>query len=142
MLGRFSAGAGIGAYEGADFHLRCVQESGSHTILKWFVHEVQVGDPIFDDRIFVRTSDPARAADVLAHPGIQSALLGLLSHKVHKNEIGGHHVTVKGPTLTVSIRPVPKRTPEQLLELKLETAALALHLRDVLRQHGAGAPVP
>jgi hypothetical protein len=131
-LGRFCAGAGVGQAQDPDFQLSCVPQSAVHAIMKWVVHEVEVGDPVFDTRIYVRTSDPVRAAELLADEGVQSALLALLS-KVRKNELVGNHVTLKGPNLVVNVRPLEALSPARVVDLKLETAALALHLRDGLK---------
>ncbi|MBW2258327.1 MAG: hypothetical protein JRI25_27530 [Deltaproteobacteria bacterium] len=91
-------------------------------------NEVEVGEPVFDRKVYVRTSDPARASEVLANDGVQSALLALLTG-VRVNEVVGNHVTLKGPTLTISMKPLGGITPERIQELKTETVALALHLR-------------
>jgi hypothetical protein len=49
--------------------------------LKLFSKEVQVGDPMFDDFIHIRTDDRAAAHAFLQHTGVQSVLMDL---------VGGH----------------------------------------------------
>jgi len=124
---RFCAGLGIPG-QAPGFRLRCVPELATHKVWKLVSHEVEVGDPTFDARIYVRTSHPDAAAELLSIEGVQSALLSLLTD-VRVNELVGNHVTLEGPTLTISMRPIGGAPPERIQELKLETAALALHLR-------------
>lgn len=112
----------------AEFYLRCAPELLHHKVVKWVVHEVEVGDPIFDKRVFIRTSDPERASLFLANDGTQSTLLSLLTG-LRTNDMIASHVTVERGVLKVNIRPLASRTPEQTQELQLETAVLALHLR-------------
>jgi hypothetical protein len=133
-LGWFSAGLGLAGMP-EDFYLSCVPEILHHKALKWVVHEVEVGDPVFDSRVFVRTSDPEMARALLALEGVQSALLGLLSG-VKVNEIVSNHVTLKGPTLTVRVRPMPLISADQVQALKIETSALALLLCGFARENG------
>jgi len=125
-LGWFSAGLGIPGQD-PEFHLKCVPETWKYKLLKVLTHEVEVGDPVFDSRIYVRTSDDAAARELLADEGVQSALLALLTD-VRVNELASNHVTLDGPTLTVSSRPLGGLSPERIQELKLEVTALALHL--------------
>ncbi|NCG19360.1 MAG: hypothetical protein GWP91_10165 [Rhodobacterales bacterium] len=112
----------------ADFYLRCTPELWHHKVAKWVIHEVQVGDPAFDKRVFIRTSDPDRASEILANDGMQSALLSLLTG-LRTNELIASHVTVERGVLQVNIRPTDSLSPERTQELQLETAVLALHLR-------------
>ncbi len=125
-FGWFHAGLGLPGAD-PDFHLSCVPEMLHHKVIKWVQHEVQVGDPAFDKQIYVRTSDPGRAAQVLANEGVQSCLLTFLT-EVRTNDIKGNHVTLKGPTLTLSSRRLTAPSQEQILELKVETAVLAILL--------------
>jgi len=124
---RFCAGLGIPEQD-PDFYLKCVPELWYHKLIRLVSNEVEVGEPVFDRKVYVRTSDPARASEVLANDGVQSALLALLTG-VRVNEVVGNHVTLKGPTLTISMKPLGGITPERIQELKTETVALALHLR-------------
>jgi len=125
-LGWFNAGLGLPNAD-ADFHLSCVPEMITHKILKWVVHEVEVGDPAFDKAVYVRTSDRERAAKLLANEGLQSCMLTFLT-AVRVNELASNHVTLKGPTLTLASRPLGSLPPERVQALKVETAVLALHL--------------
>ncbi len=126
QLMRFCAGLGLPGQD-PNFYLKCVPELSFHKLVKVVSSEVEVGEPAFDRQIYVRTSDPVRAEQVLANEGVQSALLALLTG-VRVNELVGNHVTLMGPTLTVSTRPLETMTPERIEDLKLETAALALCL--------------
>jgi hypothetical protein len=127
QLMRFSAGLGV-PYQDPGFALKCVPELWAHKVAKLGLQEVEVGDPAFDSRIFVRTNDPEQARAVLASEGVQSALLALLTG-VRTNELVGNHVTLEGPTLLVSTRPLGGLSDDEIQELRLETTALALHLR-------------
>ncbi len=121
---RFAAGLGLPNPPGLT--LRCQPYLWYHRLLALFVGRFTVGDPTFDDRVFVKTSGPEEARAVLTE-GVQTALLALLG-SVKVNDIGGNHVTLNGPTLTVAVRPLGGTSPERVLELKLATASLALQL--------------
>jgi hypothetical protein len=51
-----------------------------HKLIKLFSDELQAGDPIFDDRIYVDTEQRDATAALLASETIQSALLQLVAH--------------------------------------------------------------
>jgi len=125
-LGWFHAGLGL-PHADADFRLVCVPEQLHHKVLKWVVHEVEVGDPLFDRRVYIRTSDPTRAKQLLEAEGLQSALIVFLTD-VKVNELLNNHVTLDGPTLTIATRPMESLTPARIQALKIEAAALALPL--------------
>lgn len=135
LMGRFCVGAGIGPVEAPEFTLRFTPQLARHAVVKLVVREVEVGDPIFDDRIYVRTSDPERAAALLADEGLQSAVLALLSD-VKLNELKCNYIALEGPRLEVVVRPLAALDPDHVARLQLEAAALALQLRSGLR--GAG----
>jgi hypothetical protein len=124
-LGRFEAGLGVAGAPEA-FELVCTPERLLHAAVKWVVREVEVGDPLFDDAVFVRTSDAERARAVLTE-GMQSALLALLG-ATRPNEIAGNSVRISGPTVIVSVRPLSGLDDDALLTHQRATAALALHL--------------
>ncbi len=126
-LQRFSAGLSIPGLPG-DFFLRCAPELWHHQVVKMVVHEVQVGDPLFDRRVYIRTSDPDLAADMLSNEGVQSALLALLSG-LRTNELLANQVAIHGNTVTISVKPEAGLSEERVLDLKLETAALAIQLK-------------
>jgi hypothetical protein len=129
VLGTFEAQVRVPGIP-ADFQLNCRREGWAHQASKLFVHELQLGDPVFDANIFIRTSDPSRAGLLLANEGLQSAVLGLLA-SVQPSVVAGSFVHVAGETLRVVSRPVVYHADEDLfLRMKLEVAALALHLRD------------
>ena len=129
---RFSAGLGLPRQD-PNFKIRFAPEAWHHTVSKLFVDEVQVGDPLFDDAVFVRTSNESLAREMLASEGVQSALLMLLSD-TRPNELLASHVTLEGPTLTVSLRTNASLTAQRIQELQLATAALAIQFVKKARQ--------
>ena len=127
QLMRFSAGMGI-ADQDPNFQLSCKPELWYHKLLGMVAGDHRIGDPGFDPKIWVKTSDPEKATTLLKQDAIQSPILAMLSG-VRVNELVGNHVTLKGPTLLISTRPLGGLPDEKIQELKLEAAALALHLR-------------
>lgn len=124
---RFSAGLGI-ADQDPDFYLKCTPELWFHKVRKVVSEDFEVGDACFDDQIWVQTSKPAVAAEVLGKDGVRQALLALLTD-VRVNELVGDHVTLKGPTLLISMRPLGGLSEPDVQKLKMQATALALHLR-------------
>ena len=127
QLMRLSAGFGIPDQD-PELELRCVPAVWHHRLRELVTTDVETGDAVFDDALWITASDDARAAKLLRHEGVQSAVLALLSG-VRQNELASNHVTLKGPSLLISTRPLAS-TAEKLQELKIEATALALHLRD------------
>ncbi len=126
-LMRFSAGLGIAEQDPA-LQLKCAPELWYHKIMNAVARDFEIGDADFDDQIRIRTSDPDAARSILGNEGARSAIIALLG-AVRVNEIVGSHVTLEGPTLLISTRPLGGLPPEKVQDLKLHTAALALHLR-------------
>lgn len=60
-------------------HVAFFHEHLGHKLIKLFANEVQVGDPLFDDRIWVRTDDREGAARLLRNVGAQAAILELVT---------------------------------------------------------------
>ncbi|MCO4745238.1 MAG: hypothetical protein KC912_10660 [Proteobacteria bacterium] len=110
----------------ADFELKCVPELWRHKALKWLVDEVEVGDPTFDRHIYVRTNDVAHARKVLTE-SVQIALLGLLTGL--RADDWGNGVALTGKTLSLHVNPESGLGPDRIQQLRLDAAALALHLR-------------
>ena len=129
-LGYFSAGAGI-SHADPEFHISCRPELFVHKLEKLVHAEVQVGDPAFDDRVFIRTSKPGLAAHVLADEGVQSALLALLSGLMVDDL--PNHVSFETGSLRIQTRPQGGLPPELFQQLKLETAALLVGMDRRLR---------
>ena len=99
--------------------LRCVKESWAHSIQKLFRNEIQVGEPIFDDHIYISKGSGAAVADLLSHEGIQSAILLV--------GINGTFV-LEGPRLTARCTyRIPPSTQERR-DIELEVAAAAIHI--------------
>ena len=99
--------------------LRCVKESWVRWVQKLFRNEIQVGDPIFDDHIYVAAGDGAAVADLLSHEGIQSAILLVGIYGTFRLE---------GPRLTTRcIYNIPP-TVQDRRDVELEVAAAAIHI--------------
>jgi hypothetical protein len=109
------------------FKLSAGPERLHHALIKLFSTEVEVGDPIFDDRVFLRTNDPERASLILRNEGVQSAVLALLSD-LRQDDMLFNHVTLEGTSLRVSVSPMRGLADDVLQSLTLEIAALAVHL--------------
>ncbi len=100
--------------------LRCLKEQG-YLLRKLFRQELQVGDPIFDDHVYIYEGSSEAVADMLSHEGIQSAILLVSMH--------GSFV-LDGPSLsTRCIFNLPP-TDGELRCIELEVAAAALHIVD------------
>ncbi len=123
----FNAGLGI-AGQDPDFRLSCVPKVLHHALIDLFSKPHTTGDPIFDGGIRATTNNPDVATAVLGIEGVQSAILSLLG-ATRVNEMIANHVTITGPTLTISARPLDGLPETRVQDMKLETAALALHLR-------------
>lgn len=127
QLQTFSTSASI---QGVDHELQltCSPELLQHKLIKLFVHELEVGDPIFDDQIYLRTNTKARAADLLANEGVQTALLALLSG-VRPGQVFPNHVTLEQGQLTARSIPLEGIGEDKVFDLRKHFAALALHLQ-------------
>lgn len=126
MLRRFQAGLGIPG-QAPDFTLRCTPEMWARKIQKLVSRDFEVGDPLFDDAVWVQTNDVAHADRVLGQEGVQSAVLAFLA-QVKTDDMARNEVQLQGATLTIATRPLGPFDDERVGNLKLETAALALHL--------------
>ena len=100
-------------------HLRCVKESWTHAIQKLFRNEIQVGDPIFDDHIYISKGSGAAITDLLSHEGIQSAILLV--------GIRGTFV-LEGPRLTARCSYRIPPSARERRDVELEVAAAAIHI--------------
>ncbi len=127
MLGWLSASIALPPRQHS-FVLKCVPEGLHHKLIKLLVHEVEVGDPAFDDNVFIRTSDPERAAAVLANEGVQSALVSLLSRRSGDNRGPAPKISLDGSTLSARVRTEGPLGSPASTEACLELVALALHL--------------
>ena len=100
--------------------LQCIKEQG-YPLRKLFRKELQVGDPIFDDHVYIYEGDSEAVADLLSHEGIQSAILLVSIH--------GSFV-LDGPRLSTRCIFRLRPTDEDLRAVELEVAAAALHIVD------------
>lgn len=55
------------------------RENFLHKLVKLFKKELQVGDPLFDDFVFIRTEDRIQVSTLLQGSGAQSTLMSLVS---------------------------------------------------------------
>lgn len=123
---RFQAGMGI-PDQAPDFSMRLVPKRWPHLFTSYIWPDVDIGDEEFDRRIYVQTSDPDHLKRKLSNEGARSAILAFLS-SVRDNELMGNSVALVGPTLTIGVRAQGTYDEDRILELKLEAAALAVHL--------------
>lgn len=126
-MGRFQAGLGVPGLS-ADFSMRLVPKRWPHLFTSYIWPDVDIGDADFDQRIYAQTSNEEELRSKLASEGSRSALLSFLS-SVRDNELMGNKVALNGPTLTIGVRPQGTFDDDRIQELKLEAAALALHLK-------------
>lgn len=125
-LGRaFHASLFLDAHD-LGFSLQCLREGLHHKVIKLFSAEFQVGDPIFDDAIYLRTDDPGKAGALLANQGVQSALLALLGRSP-SNDDRANTVLLDRRRIEVRLERVTIHGAGDEQALKLETTALALH---------------
>ncbi len=54
------------------------REHALHRLLKLFRREVEVGDALFDDFVYIRTPDPQQARALVGSTGVQSTLIDLV----------------------------------------------------------------
>lgn len=58
--------------------VRFTREHALHRLVKLFRHEVEVGDPLFDDFVYVKTRERPQAQALLRSSGVQSTLIDLV----------------------------------------------------------------
>ena len=138
MLGWLSASIAL-PRQSTGFALKCVPEQVHTKIMKLLVHEVEVGDPVFDDRVFVRTSDPGRAAETLANEGVQSAVLYLLAERNPGRTSMTPRISLDGTTLSARVHAGGGPTSRSATTTCLELTALALHLSGILSEQATAA---
>jgi hypothetical protein len=125
----FSASASMPGVP-AEHSLSCVAEGLHHRVMKWVVEEIQVGDPLFDQRVFIRTSHPDWARGLLEDEGLQSSLLTFLSDV--RGEWPTSRVELSHEALYVRINPMVRPDVAQKLVRRVAFAVLALHVRRLL----------
>lgn len=69
-------------------------EGIGHKVVKIFKREVQVGDPSFDDAVYIQTDTPEKTAHMLQSPDIRALIKALLAHGP---------VTIGGSTVTLTV---------------------------------------
>lgn len=129
-MGVFSASAS-GARIDPSLGFTCATQGLHHRAIKLFVDEVEVGDPIFDDRVYVRASDREGTAAVLASEGVQSAILTFLVG-MRNDRFVFSHVTVDDGRVTVRAIPMDGVSEDVELELRWNLAALVAHLNGLV----------
>ncbi|HEY8379418.1 MAG TPA: hypothetical protein VIK91_23160 [Nannocystis sp.] len=101
------------------------RENFLHKLVKLFHKEIEVGDPIFDDLVFIRTDERAQTLALLQNTGVQSALLTLVGDFEHVKFLDGAVVLYKQSRDEVGVG----------ADVTLAIAALLVHLeRGQLRQ--------
>lgn len=58
--------------------VRFTREHALHRLIKLFRHEVEVGDRLFDDFVYVKTRERPQALSLLRSSGVQSTLIDLV----------------------------------------------------------------
>ncbi len=102
------------------FHAELSRERLAHSVISLFKEELEVGDPLFDDNVWVETADRSGTGQLLQSQGAQSALLQLVGMPSGK-------VTI-GPGELRSVQDVGSQEPSLDSQI-LATCALARHLQ-------------
>ncbi len=105
------------------------RETLEHKLIKLFAREIQVGDPLFDDHIYIRTKDREELSGLLASEGFQSVVMELVTGmdrlKITGNEA---RATVSSPEEIVEAHPARR------------SMAVALHYLDAYLDSAAAGP--
>ena len=64
-----------------NLHVRFSRENLLDKVAKIFTREIQVGDPLFDDMIYVRAKENSPVRDFLASDGVQSAVMEMVGSR-------------------------------------------------------------
>ena len=99
--------------------LRCVRERWYHDLTRLFRRELEVGDPLFDEYIYVAKGSSADVATLLANEGVQSAILlvGVQgTFTLTRSVLEAHFASTVGAS------------PEERQARVLEVAGAALHI--------------
>lgn len=64
-----------------DLHVRFSRENILDKVAKIFTREIQVGDPLFDDMIYVRSKESSPVRGFLASEGVQSAVMEMVGSR-------------------------------------------------------------
>lgn len=99
--------------------IRCVRERWYHALVGLLRSELQVGDPLFDDHIYVAEGSSAAVSQLLAIEGIQSAILSV--------GVQGTFI-LEGNLIKAHIRSTVPPAADDLRTLSLELAGAALHI--------------
>lgn len=109
--------------------VRFTREHALHRLLKLFRHEVEVGDPLFDDFVYVKTRERPQAQALLRSSGVQSTLIDLV----------GRYDSIDLARGSVQIR---HAATEQVLaaDAMLAACALLVHLERIAADPSAHDP--
>ena len=119
---------------GAPMPRRCTRQRMRHRVLKLFVHELEVGDPLFDDRVFISTETPEETQRVMDEEGVQSAILALVAGM----EDASDHLTLAGGELTWCLSSRSALDARAWASCQLEFAVLSHWLLTSDRPLGVG----
>jgi len=103
-----------------------VPETLIHKAGKWIRDEPEVGDLIFDKRVYVRTETPDELRKYLAEDGVQSSILSLFSNVVANNKTNS--VSLLGSVLEVCVHKAERQDIFNEQKLKLDVVGLILPL--------------
>ncbi|MEM6990886.1 MAG: hypothetical protein AAF721_10325 [Myxococcota bacterium] len=102
------------------FHAEISREKLKHLVISLFKEELEVGDALFDDEVWIDTADPTGTAKLLRKEGAQSAVLRLVGFPAGKVEIA------PGELRTIQKLDEPDQGYDAQI---LATCALARHLQ-------------
>ena len=95
------------------------KESLKHTFIKLFKSEIQVGDPSFDDAVYISTATEAATKRLLASGQFQNGVLGFVAT--------GGDVAVQDDTVTLRTRSADEHVePDTMDSVSVLAALLAL----------------
>ena len=108
-----------------NFSFHCVPEKLLHKVAKLVHAEPEVGDTIFDKRVYVRTETPETLHAYLTQEGVQSSMLSLFSNVV-VDATRSNHVALQGDELVVSVYKGERQTDFSEQKLMLDVVGLLL----------------
>ena len=97
-------------------------EGFTHKLRKLFSSEIQVGDPMFDDAVFVSTNTNEATVAFLNKPGVQDAIYGFVT--------SGGSVSINRAALSIST--VDSDNPEHLPSPRDEAALLDALISEIV----------
>ena len=96
-------------------------------IRKWFKSELQTGDPPFDERMYIETTDSALLGALLKSPPLRTAILELMEGTGGWLQISGQRCSIEAVSLSATTLPPAVALLADLLEA-LTDAARGAHI--------------